>query len=91
MLEECGWNSTCVKLWDDHVAGWEKLSDEERRDAIGAKARADKRYGWHLPEFEEEEKEAAENGATGKEEADKSSLQAEESNTPSVQEKAAQP
>jgi mannosyltransferase OCH1-like enzyme len=92
MLEECGWNSTCVKLWDEHVAGWEKLSDEERRDAIGAKARADnKRYGWHLPEFEEEEKEAAENGATEKGEADKSSSQAEGSNTPSVQEKAAQP
>jgi mannosyltransferase OCH1-like enzyme len=91
MLEECGWNSTCVKLWDDHVAGWEKLSDDERRDAIGAKARADnKRYGWHLPEFEEEEKEAAEKEATGKEDADKSSSQAEGSNTPSAQEKAAQ-
>lgn len=91
MLEECGWNSTCVKLWDENTAGWDKLSPEEQREAIGAKARADnKRYGWHLPEFEEEEKEGAENGAGEKEEVDKSSAQAPESGTLSVQEQAAQ-
>jgi hypothetical protein len=92
MLEECGWNSTCVKLWDEHVAGWDKLSDDERRDAIGAKARADnKRYGWHLPEFEEEENEGAESGGAEKNEAEKSSAEGQETSNLSVQKPAAQP
>ena len=30
-VEDCNWNVECVRLWDENVAEWDKLSEEEKK------------------------------------------------------------
>ncbi|KAF4984108.1 hypothetical protein FZEAL_647 [Fusarium zealandicum] len=35
-VEDCNWNMDCVRLWDENVAEYEKLSDDEKKAKVDA-------------------------------------------------------